>query len=283
MTAPNDLPVIDQLVVPVSGDVDDGVALAHAVQLAVRADLPVTVLRQVPGGASKRVPREEMELLAGRHSDADVRVQVIEAERPADAIVAYLEPRPGALVCMSTNSPTASRQLLFGSVAVEVARHGTAPLILLGPKAAMPEESSGIDQIVACLDGTAGAERALGVAQALAACLDLDFEICQVVAPLGPAGPQFECGYLASEAHHLESGRQIEWNVVHGETPAAGLIGFGHERPRAMLALGTHARRLGERFREGSVAVDVVSESRGPVLVVGPKCHMAAPEADAGG
>ena len=118
-----------------------------------------------------------------------------------------------------------------------------------------------------CTDGSAGAARAVAPASTVAEAVGLDLRLARSVPAAEVTTAQRELGLLAEQAW---ADRGVGIDVVEDDNPCAGLVDLSHVRPQAMLAVATHARRVGQRFREGSVAACLVRGAVAPVLVVGP-------------
>jgi nucleotide-binding universal stress UspA family protein len=175
---------------------------------------------------------------------------------------------------MPTHARHAVGQLFLGSVAFEVARRSPIPMVVLGPDASLPDDRAPLDEILVCLDGSTAGERALGPAATMARTFGLALALGEVRRPdvVTVSGDVTEDAYLTRVAQSADPPID-RWDVVADTRPADGIAELATGRPGAALALATHARKVGERFREGSVAVDVIRAATAPVLIVGPRCR----------
>jgi nucleotide-binding universal stress UspA family protein len=198
-------------------------------------------------------------------------LRAIEGERAVDVLVDFQSRRPDSLLCMATHARRPTGQLLWGSVPTEVARASASPMLVAGPETLDPSGLARPHEVLVCLDGSPAAERAVVPASSLAATIGLRVGVVQVVGPGDDvAAAEAACTRRARELFGDDVG-PVE--VVAAASPAEGLLAVADRHPDAFLALATHARRVGARFREGSVAVDVTERARRPVLVVGPACR----------
>jgi nucleotide-binding universal stress UspA family protein len=137
-------------------------------------------------------------------------------------------------------------------------------------------------QILVPLDGSTRAERAIPWADELAGALKAQVNLLHVVNPNDPtleetlhsATPELvekesEAGYLALEAAagqltRVPPARRI---VLVGE-PAATINAHAHEIGADLIVMSSHGRGDVQRAFLGSVADEVIRESRVPVLVI---------------
>jgi nucleotide-binding universal stress UspA family protein len=120
--------------------------------------------------------------------------------------------------------------------------------------------------IVIPLDLETGADRALPVAQALAARGGIRLELVTVSSP-----------FMPSEVDVCELGRRAErfcgdctTTVLHDNDVARALVAFAAERPAPLVVMATRARGVIAEHVLGSVTEDVLALSADPVLLVGP-------------
>jgi nucleotide-binding universal stress UspA family protein len=186
--------------------------------------------------------------------------------------------RGGAdLVVMTTHGRGALARSWLGSVADELARSLTVPLLLVRPgqEALDLGREVVLRHVLVALDGTPFAERVLGPAEALVRTMDADCTLVRAV----PAAPASAGGvtvadrlrreadeYLQAVAGRLRAGGlRVQTRVAAGAQPAAAILqeaaGFD------LVALESHGRGGLSRLLLGSVADKVVRGSEVPVLV----------------
>lgn len=258
---------VDRVVLPVSGAANEVAAIGRGVALARRLGVPTVLVRQIAPAASeaeRAAVVEQMERLAATASAHRPEIRVVGGDLAAPAIVHAVEDDPAALVCLRTHARDALGQLLWGSVSVEVARRSPVPVLLLGPAVPAATDAAAPTHLLVLVDGSEAADRAVAPAVALAA----DLGVPVVLASVGTTDAPLP-------AAHLEDlGARLGAEVVTTEAAGAaeGILGLLRERPSAWPVMATHARRVGRRFEEGSVVLDVVAASPVPVLVIGPRC-----------
>jgi nucleotide-binding universal stress UspA family protein len=127
-------------------------------------------------------------------------------------------------------------------------------------------------ELVVALDGSAFAERAIDVADALAAASGLPLRLVAVRS--SPADLSATESYLARIARHRA--RVTDVSVAITDDVAAGLVGeLAHG---GLLVLATHARRAVGEVLVGSVADRLLASVDRPLLLVGPAA--GAPDPD---
>jgi nucleotide-binding universal stress UspA family protein len=197
---------------------------------------------------------------------------------PAEGIVT--DAADADLIVMSTQGAGGGGRLLFGSVADRVARHAPVPTLLLRgghhPVAAQP-----VRRIVAALDGSLAAERALPLARLLA---------CQLEVPIHLVSVSDE---VTSRAERESEDRPRDLSAPHAEAPDAYLgrtaaslkaldvsvsteVRSGPAAVEVMATLGsgdlliitTHGQGAARRWQIGNVAEKVLRQATAPVVLV---------------
>lgn len=142
-----------------------------------------------------------------------------------------------------------------------------------------------MERILVPLDGSAEAERALGLAEQLAAAQGAEIVLLRAVEPFTWAdtegGPVIDTypslleqamadaeASLADRARDLESrGRRTGHAVIMGQ-PAATILDYETDHRPDLVVMATHGRSGLARFAMGSVTDRVIREGAAPVLVV---------------
>src|SRR5215212_9001165 len=154
---------LDCILIPLDGSERAETALDWAYALPAQRVRLLRVCPEEPGDThAAQYPQE----IAARFRPPERTIETRIADGgPAERIVD--DAADADLIVMSTQGAGGGGRLLFGSVADRVARHAPAPTLLLRaghhPVAAQP-----VRRIVAALDGSLAAERALPLATLLA-------------------------------------------------------------------------------------------------------------------
>ena len=231
--------------------------------------------------------------------DLNVSVVVMEGE-VAGCLCTHATDCGADLVVMATHGRSPLARFWLGSVADEVVRHATLPILLVRPDegpvnlAAEPLPL----RVLVPLDGTELAERILGPAAALSDVVPgLELLLLRVIHPTVPVAGMPEGPGADLEAHHLLKEVQVLQEELHRDAEsylhgvarpleARGLkvtisIAVDHRPEEAILheaeksgasliALETHGRGGLSRLMLGSVADKVVRGAHMPVLVQRP-------------
>jgi nucleotide-binding universal stress UspA family protein len=192
---------------------------------------------------------------------------VVESGDPGEQIVAAAA--DADLIVMGTRGRGAAGRALFGSVADHVARHASAPTLLV--RGTDPKVVPAVARVVVPLDGSAAAEAALPVAATLSGTLGVRTHLTQVVD--APTRLATACTLEREAAAYLEeqAARLRAWDVLatslvlHGPVARTLLAAIGH----ADLVVMTPRGRSGvRRALLGSVAERLVREAPASVLLV---------------
>ena len=178
---------------------------------------------------------------------------VLEGGKPADVLIDHVTGEPGTVLCLGTRARGPVRELLLGSVSAEVLRRSPVPVLLVGPRCVPP--TAGFGRVVACVDGTERSDPVRVVAERVARLASI------------PADE-----FRAARTPWVEDDDELLAPApsLGGEAAAeAVLAGLGAD-PGTVAGMATGARRGMDRVLFESVALDVVREARGPVLVLPP-------------
>jgi nucleotide-binding universal stress UspA family protein len=181
---------------------------------------------------------------------------------PAERIVA--DAVDADLIVMSTQGAGGGGRLLFGSVADRVARHAPAPTLLLRgghhPVTAQP-----VQRIVAALDGSRPAERALPLASLLARLLSVPVHLVTVSDQSAPRDEPPEA-YLERTAASLQALDVLASTEVRAG-PAATEV-MATLGPGDLLVITTHGQGAARRWQIGNVAEKLLRQAAAPVALV---------------
>jgi nucleotide-binding universal stress UspA family protein len=201
------------------------------------------------------------------------------------------------LIVMATHARSPFGRFWLGSVADEMIRHGTLPLLLVRPGEEEPnlEKEPDLGRIVVPLDGTELAEQILEPAVALAGLMPAaEIVLVRAIRPVMPVDVTPEMLGLGSEAEHvmcqvevlqeelhretesylagiarrLEArGLKVRTHVLVEEKPAEAILHEAEDEHAGLIALETHGRGGLSRLFRGSITDKVVRGAHVPILV----------------
>ncbi|HMM40420.1 MAG TPA: universal stress protein [Thermomicrobiales bacterium] len=262
-------------------------ALASVVFAAV-ADLPVD--EELVG--AERQGREEfhnrvderaafLERCAARIEDTPVET-VVRVGDPAREILALADEVTDPLIVMSTHGRRGLRRVLLGSVAFQVVRDATCPVVVVPPPSEdEPARAPTVERVLVPLDESAVAEGALDHGLAALGDGPLDVVLTEVVEPLVRRGGPVEREYhrLATSTARayltdlssdlMERGHRVELDVRLGY-PGRRIAEAVEDYNIDLVVMATRGRSGLGRFVLGSVAEDVLRAATTPLLLVGP-------------
>jgi nucleotide-binding universal stress UspA family protein len=205
------------------------------------------------------------------------------------SIVAHAAEERADLILLCTHGSGGVRELLFGSVAQQVLKRGTVPVLLAR---AAPDEtvySFRPNRVLVPLDGTAAAEPALEPARELAGLLGAVVHLVMVVATPGTARGELQAiaqalptatraaleleeeeanEYLENVAGRLRRGGvAVTTEVRRGDTPSA-LADEAAEPGVGLVVVATHGRAGVQAIWAGSVTARLLARTRAPILLL---------------
>jgi len=186
------------------------------------------------------------------------------------------------LVVMATHGRGPLGRFFLGSVADEVVRETSVPVLLVRPRGAGPDLLAGpaATNVLVPLDGSRLAEQVLGPAAELARLLLVPCTLLRVLEPFGiaagPAPPE-EARFAAAHAY-LETvgdrlrgqGAPVQTRVAVAAHAARAIRSEARAQEGTVIALATHGRSGVPRVLLGSVADKVLRTAPGPVLIYRP-------------
>ncbi|HEX6435313.1 MAG TPA: universal stress protein, partial [Gemmatimonadales bacterium] len=203
---------------------------------------------------------------------------------PARVLAEHARAKHAGLIVMTTHGHSGVSRLWLGSVADQLLRRVSVPVLLLHPKHAAYSE---FRHILVALDGSQNAEQVLKTAVDLGSLMpEVRYTLVRVVEPplpvitrlaVYPAPPprsqaeEESCAvaYLQSlAAPLLERGLQVSTEVLSGRSVADRIQEAAHARGADLIVVGTHGASGLERMMLGSVADKIVRGTTHPVLVV---------------
>jgi nucleotide-binding universal stress UspA family protein len=182
------------------------------------------------------------------------------------AITDALEADDDRIVCMTTHGRGSWRWAAVGSIAEEVIRRTSRPLLLVGRLCRSDFVQGGRDLLV-CVDTTSAAA-ALGPAvRVWAESLSLRVNVATVVHPLDVPSAEHPELVLRPLIEALGSTEVGAAQLLRANYTAGALVDYADDLPAVLIAMNTHARTGVPRFVLGSQTMAVLHEASCPVLV----------------
>lgn len=263
------------VMVPVDGSTRADRALRPGRRLADALGVPI-------GAVTVTKPGTEGDRSMLESAVADHRLQwseVIHAEDVGEALVADALDRT-AIISMATGGRGRSVAIV-GSTAVDVVKHSTLPVMLVGAATEIFEDQP-INELVVAVSGRTSGESICTPAIELATTFGFAVHFVTVVQPtpepadsdspagrsFGPAGDEHE--YMADLVKRFDTPELgLTGSVIYDPlSPAGGLAPMMRRRPQSVLVLGTKSRTGMDRLRRGSIASRIVSESPVPSIML---------------
>jgi nucleotide-binding universal stress UspA family protein len=195
---------------------------------------------------------------------------------PAAALAGHADDQEIDLVVMTTHGRGGISRFWLGSVADQLLRRTTVPVLLLRPGDTSPPTQ--FHRVLIALDGSSQSEAAVAPALMLAETTQGSrILLTQVIEPLPPLiGPEYEeeerreaSGRLEHLAHSLRlRGVPATVRIAAGPGVADQIRKLARAEEADLIVVGTHGARGVERLILGSVADKVVRAATQPVLVV---------------
>lgn len=220
---------------------------------------------------------------------------------PADEILDQVRSVRADLVVMATHGRSGLGRWLYGSVADEVLRRASVPILLVPPGSDEPWSVDRAPRMLVPLDGSQLSEAVLGPARACATQLGAEIVLVQVI-PFKPYSsfgdssgyvfafdPEADLAeaerYLSEVADRLRStAKQVRVRAQLGE-PSVTIAQIAADEKANLIMMATHGRSGLARLVLGSVATGTLRRTNIPLLLVRPasldmpKPHVA-PAAD---
>lgn len=293
-----------RLLVPLDGSRLAEAALPLAERFAAAGGVMVVLLHVLERGAPTEVHGERhlstadeasayLDQVAARMQAEGIGVeQHVHTAPEADvarSIAAHGEEEAADLIVLSTHGKGRMRDLFFGSIAQQVLRHGTSPVLLARPAADGSAPAFHQGKVLVPLDATAAAEAALRPAADIARALGAPLHLVMVVATpdtirgerlagatLQPAATRAALEleqrdaiqYLEGIAAPLRAeGLEVTTEVRRGDA-AASLAREAEGPDIALVVVATHGRAGLQAVWAGSVTAQLLSHTRAPILLL---------------
>lgn len=205
------------------------------------------------------------------------------------SIAGHVREEHADLIVMCTHGSGGMRDLLFGSIAQQVLKRGSAPVLLVRARHEQSPRPFDPQRLLVPLDGTAAAEAALEPAQDLARLLgagvhlvmvvatarDLDAKrpgLAQVLPSTMRAALEIEeaeaADYLEDMADGLRStGTPVTTEVRRGN-PLSALADEASEEGVGLVVVATHGRAGVQAIWAGSVTARLLARTDAPLLLL---------------
>jgi nucleotide-binding universal stress UspA family protein len=227
---------------------------------------------------------------------ANVTVKATLLEGPAGSTFAeYVRERGADLVVMTTHGRGGLSRAWLGSVASDVVRLSSAPVLLIRPSesGSRSQAAPAFERVLVPLDTSSEEQEALEHALAVAGPAGPQFMLLHVISPvvfltdLGAAAypdeEQLEAlaeQYLNEVAERVRArGFSVQTRVLRHPHPARAILEQAEGEQADLIAMETHGHRLVGRLLMGSVADKVVRGAHVPVLVHRPQASPVNEEA----
>ena len=236
----------------------------------------MSLVRACPADQSDDVGRSLGEV-GERFTDVALfSTQVLDGP-PVDAILDAAADG-SALICMPTHARAGISRLVFGSVAEDLIRRSTQPVLCVGPEVTdvpLPEERL---DVVVCTDDSQATDAVLAGAADFCRLIDASCVVVQAVGPdeevASAGGPpprpirdqaERHCQQLTDRLVAREITARAE--VLHGHAPGT-IVQYAAARRSSFIVVGTSGRTGLAWYALGSVAAGVLRHAHCPVLVV---------------
>src|SRR5688572_8786696 len=298
--------MVERILLPLDGSPFGERALPYALRLASATGARLILMHGHAPLVITKEPDFDVQAFAGRLRDGHVVVPYtatagieIEAvthdvymDKVAEGICETIVEQGADLVVMSTHGYGGLGRWLYGSVADQVIRQSSVPIVLVPITCDHVWEDAAALRILVPLDGSAFAEEVLDPAGKLASALKAELLLVGAAGPLeyGYAdGVPFERSgfdaalrethdYLEQVAARLRAeGRTV---TVDAETGRAGTVidGIARRRHVDLIAMATHGRSGMARAALGSVATELLHRSTVPLVLWRPVALLHAAE-----
>ncbi|TYL36516.1 universal stress protein [Natronococcus pandeyae] len=250
-----------------------GISLARTLGATVHA---LSVVDEQRGDDAARRDRREADAEsiatdaadAGRNADSIVR-----SGRPATEILTCADEIGAGLIVVGTHGRTGIRQVVLGSVALEVIREARQPVLSVAPDASW-DEGARVDNVCLATDGWKGSRAATDHALSVAEAADAELHALYAV-DVPSSVPEMRDGFeehgekTTTDVVTRAEERDLEatGTVVHG-TAHETILEYVEDEAVDVLVMGTEGKSNLERLVIGSVSQRVVPNATVPVLTV---------------
>jgi nucleotide-binding universal stress UspA family protein len=200
----------------------------------------------------------------------------------AQAILEAADEEHADVIVMSTHGRGGLGRWLYGSIADDVLRHATLPVILISAACERSWSIEGPFRLMVPLDGSPLAEAALGPAGEVADALSAELVLLRVVEP-ADGFAALETTYLPAQSQGVldeaqayvdgistspsMAGLKTTRRIAAGD-PAAKIAAVARDEDVDLIVMATHGSGGLTRLTMGSVATSVLHRATMPLLLV---------------
>ncbi|MGI9253642.1 MAG: universal stress protein [Thermomicrobiales bacterium] len=296
---------IGRLLVPLDGSTLAEAALPAAMELATRIPARVTLLHVMERGAPSTIHGHDhlndtarakayLSDIAARFTGTagvETHVHPNPEGDVAASIAAHAAEFGAGLIVLCAHGESDARGWLSGTIAQQVIRRSTPPVLLLRPEAGGTAAIFSPEGLLVALDLREHGHAALPPALTVARALDLPLRLIVAVPTLGSlAGREAPAAFFVPSAtsaaldieeeaavSQLRSlcaalrgeGFAVRGEVVRGD-PARMVAQSAQRTPGGILALATHGIAGFDAFWAESVGAKLIAKVTGPLLLVHP-------------
>lgn len=242
-------------------------ALGVAGALARRSGAVVRLVTVSSPGLDHTKDKLELDALAGLVDATDVRTEIVESNETTTALL----DAAGAdgLLCLETRARGPLGAMVLGSVASDVLRRATRPVVLVGP-ACRPELPNGLLEV--CIDGPDAAASLVPVAVEWSRSLGVRPRLVGVWVPGAPhrlPNPEAMQALLERSAGGLsdQMGVEVDWEFLQAPGAPAAIVDDAERHRASLVAVAVRPHHRLQRVL-GSVAMAVAHATSAAVVAV---------------
>jgi len=271
---------IQRIIVPLDGSVFAERVLPMVQTLCQRFKAELTLVSIQPAGPTGRLSPENdfkggneereayLKQIAMRMEAAGISTSYLwETGRVAHLLCDLALDTQANLIAMTTHGRTGLERFLIGSVAEEVVRRSTVPVLLIRPTDTWRSRWSEFKRILITLDGSDASEGVLPYLSLLTPVFDSQATLLAVPDSSHAEIVQARLEDYLQQVRARLNGQRVE-TVVTGTNPQQTIISMSKEGSYDLLMIATHGRGGVERLLVGSVALSVIREVECPAFVV---------------
>jgi nucleotide-binding universal stress UspA family protein len=267
-------------------------ALLHALAIAKRFDAKLTVVHVAPPEAQVPIPMEpvplEMDWQKQRGAESLARLEGFEALHmyphetllkqgsPWPELSGVIEQRGVDLIVLGTHGRGLLGTLFLGSVAEQVLRHATCPVLTVGPdvRTSLLEHEQ-LTHVLFATDFSEGSIHALPYALSLAEESNAELTLMHVLEQIEPMPMEYSKELLSDYRKRLWQMVPADVNLwcrpqvtVAVGTAAEEIVQAAHDRQVDLIVMGVHQAGAVANHLPWTVVHSVVRRARCPVLTV---------------
>jgi len=264
--------MVKKILTALDGSKTSESVIPHLELLLASEDADVTLVQVVSGNAPERLHQATAYLnrvAAGLRAKGAVVETDVRSGAPAFELANLAAGGGFSLLLMCSRGKSGLKRILLGSVAEEVLRRSTVPVMIVHPQS-KPAEKSRPRKIVVPLDGSARSASILPHVAALAKAFGARLLFMTIVEPRAKSGYPVEivARNLFREQKKLHRlGIPTELAIRYGD-PVEEILSFSDVQKADLIALSTHGRSGMERARYGSVTESVLRKCAIPLLIL---------------